>query len=361
MQKTSIFVDCHVFDGNLQGTTTYLKGLYQELIKDKNKIFFLAAHNIEKLQSVFGIHENVFYLNYSSKNKLFRLFFDIPKLISQNKIDYAHFQYVVPPIKKCKYIVTIHDILFLDFPQYFPLFYRIKNRFLFKYSANKSDVVLSVSEYSKDRIEKHFNISDVKIIPNAVDSEYFKQYNKEKEAQIVKNKFNLDDYFLFVSRWEPRKNHHTLLKTFVENGYYKKYKLVFVGDDAIQNKIYNDYCNLLENEIKEQVVRLKKVEFLDLIHLVRASSLSVYPSFAEGFGIPPLESIASSIPTICSNTTAMSDFDFIGDCLFDPSSSTDLNLKIIKALQDNLIAEKRNHVDLKYKWDLSAKFFNEIL
>ncbi len=361
MKTENFFVDCHLFDGNLQGTTTYLKGLYQELIKDKSKNFFLAAHNIQKLQTVFGMHENVFYLRYSSKNKLFRLLFDIPKLITQNKIDYAHFQYVVPPIKKCKYIVTIHDILFLDFPQYFPLFYRIKNRFLFNYSANKSDVVLTVSEYSKDRIEKHFNISDVKIIPNAVDSEYFKQYNKEKEAQIVKNKFNLDDYFLFVSRWEPRKNHHTLLKTFVENGYYKKYKLVFVGDDAIENKIYNDYYNLLENEIKEQVVRLKKVEFLDLIHLVRASSLSVYPSFAEGFGIPPLESIASSIPTICSNTTAMSDFNFIGDCLFDPSSSTDLNLKIIKALQDNLIVEKRNHVDLKYKWDLSAKFFNEIL
>jgi glycosyltransferase involved in cell wall biosynthesis len=321
----------------------------------------MAAHNIERLQSVFGIHENVFYLKYTSNNKLFRLLFDIPKLITQNKIDYAHFQYVIPPIKRCKFIVTIHDILFLDFPEYFPRFYRIKNTFLFKYSANKSDVVLTVSQYSKERIEKHFNISNVKIIPNAVDLEYFKQYNKENEAQIVKNKFNLEKYFLFVSRWEPRKNHNTLLKTFIENGYYKKYKLVFVGDDAIENKVYNDYINLQGNEIKEQVVRLKKVEFDDLVHLVRASSLSVYPSFAEGFGIPPLESIASKIPTVCSNTTAMSDFDFIGDCLFDPYSSTDLNLKIIKALQDNLISEKWNYVDLKYKWNLSAQIFNKIL
>ena len=361
MITKKIFVDCHIFDGNPQGTTTYLKGLYKELIKDESIFFFLAANNIEKLQAIFGIHENVFYLKYTSKNKFYRLLFDIPKLITQNKIDYAHFQYVVPPIKKCKYIVTIHDILFLDFPQYFPLFYRIKNHFLFKYSAQKSDIVLTVSQYSKEKIEKYFNIFDVKIIPNAVDSEYFEKYSKENEVQIVKNKFNLENYFLFVSRWEPRKNHHTLLKIFVENKYYKKYKLVLIGDNAIENKAYNDYYNLLENEIKEQIVRLKKIGFQDLVHLVRASSLSVYPSFAEGFGIPPLESIASGIPTVCSNTTAMSDFDFIGDCLFNPDSATDLNLKINKALEDSLIEEKRNQVDLKYKWDLSAKIFKGIL
>jgi len=361
MKTVNLFVDCHVFDGNLQGTTTYLKGLYHELIKDKSKNFFLAAHNIENLQSIFGIYENVIYLQYSSKNKLFRLLFDIPKLITQNKIDYAHFQYVVPPIKRCKYIVTIHDVLFLDFPQYFPLFYRLKNKFFFKYSTNKSDIVFTVSQYSKEKIEKHFCVSNVKIIPNAVDSEYFKQYNKENEVQIVKNKFNFENYFLFVSRWEPRKNHLTLLKTFVENEYYKEYKLVFVGDDAIETKSYNIYYNLLENEVKEQIVRLKKIGFNDLVHLVRASSLSVYPSFAEGFGIPPLESIASSIPTVCSNTTAMSDFKFISNCLFDPASSEDLNLKIIEALQDNLIEEKRNQVHLKYKWDLSAQIFKKLL
>ena len=70
MKTENFFVDCHLFDGNLQGTTTYLKGLYQELIKDKSKNFFLAAHNIQKLQTVFGMHENVFYLRYSSKNNM---------------------------------------------------------------------------------------------------------------------------------------------------------------------------------------------------------------------------------------------------------------------------------------------------
>jgi glycosyltransferase involved in cell wall biosynthesis len=361
MKKVNFFVDCHVFDGNLQGTTTYLKGLYQELINDKSKNFFLAAHSIDNLQSIFGTHENVIFLKYASKNKIFRLLYDIPKLITKHKIDYAHFQYVVPPIKKCQYIVTIHDVLFLDYPQYFPLLYRIKNRFLFKKSAKKSDLVLTVSQYSKDKIEEHFNVSNVKIIPNAVDPEYFKQYNKETEVQIVKRKYNLENYFLFVSRWEPRKNHHSLLKTFVENEHYKKYKIVFVGDDAIENKAYNSYYQFLENDIKEKVVRLKNVEFQDLVHLIRAARLSIYPSLAEGFGIPPLESIACGIPTVCSNTTAMSDFDFIGDCLFDPLNTNDLNLKINNALNDNLLEEKKHQVEKKYNWNSSANFFKKLL
>ena len=360
MKTANFFVDCHVFDGNLQGTTTYLKGLYRELIKDKNNNFFLAAHDIDNLKLVFGLHENVIYIKYSFKNKFYRLLIDIPMLIQQNKIDYAHFQYIVSPIKKCKYIVTIHDVLFLDFPFYFPLLYRIKNKFLFKYSAKKSEYVLTVSEYSKEKIEKHFNISNVKIIPNAIDSVFFEKFEKKEEIQIVKTKFNLENYFLFVSRWEPRKNHHNLLKTYVENEYFKKYKLVFVGDDAINSKAYNEYYHSLDDEIKANIIRLRKINYSDLIHLVRAASLSVYPSFAEGFGIPPLESIASCVPTVCSNTTAMSNFDFIGDCLFDPSSPIDMNVKIQTALSDNFIKEKQKQVNLNYNWKLSASFFKEI-
>ena len=49
-KKSNFFVDCHVFDGTLQGTTSYIKGLYQELIKDKSKVFFLAAFDVQNLQ-----------------------------------------------------------------------------------------------------------------------------------------------------------------------------------------------------------------------------------------------------------------------------------------------------------------------
>lgn len=353
-----IFVDCHVFDGNLQGTTTYLKGLYTELIKDKSKTFYLASSNPENLKSIFKIHENVIYLSYSNKNKFFRLLFDIPKMIKQNAIDFAHFQYIVPPIKKCKYIVTVHDVLFLDYPEYFPLWYRLKNKLLFQLSAKFSEVVLTVSEYSKTQIQKNFNVDKITVTPNAVDPAFYQTYNKDEIKALVKEKFGIENYFLFVSRWEPRKNHHTLLKAFVENQFYKNYQLVFVGNHALENPMYVAYYNTLNDSIKERIILLNNIDFPNLLQITRAASIAIYPSIAEGFGIPPLEAIASEIPSICSNTSAMSDFYFMDKNLFDPNDVNDLANKITIGLHETNLSQKKQIVLQKYNWESSAKEFN---
>lgn len=356
-----MLVDCHVFDGKGQGTTTYLKGIYSELVQDENILFYLISFNPDILKSIFGHRENVIYLKYPSKNKFKRLLFDIPSIIKKHAIDFAHFQYISPPIKTCKYIVTIHDVLFLDYPKFFPLAYRIKNKILFYFSAKKADYVLTVSDYSKERIKYHFNIQDVQVSPNAVDSAYFETYNKKEIQKIVFEKYSIKNYFLFVSRREPRKNHLNLLKSFVINGYFKKYQLVFIGTKDIQDPAFEKYFYDLSTEIKATVVFLEKVTFEELLYLTRAASISVYPSFAEGFGIPPLESIAANIPTICSNKTAMSEFDFLKYYLFDPNSIDDISLKIDFALsrfsvEEEIIAQVKS----KYSWIISAKVLSNI-
>ncbi len=118
-KRLKIFIDCHIFDDGFQGTTTYLKGMYGVLIKDKTKQFYLAAVDVERLKTIFGTAENVHYVRYKSHGKFYRLLIDIPGIIKRNEIDYAHFQYITPPFKYCKYINTIHDLLFLDYPHYF--------------------------------------------------------------------------------------------------------------------------------------------------------------------------------------------------------------------------------------------------
>jgi glycosyltransferase involved in cell wall biosynthesis len=352
-----LFVDCHVFDGNFQGTTTYIKGLYTELLKDKRIHFFFGASNIEAIKQIFGTHDNLTYVSYSSRNKFYRLLFDIPRIIKKNQIDYAHFQYVVPPIKNCKFIVTIHDVLFLDFPEYFPFSYRLKNYFLFKQSAQKSDIVLTVSDYSKIRIQHHFKLKKVSVTANAVDLTYFESYNKEQVQQEIKSKFNVADYFLYVSRWEPRKNHHTLLKVFVENKHFKKHKLVFVGNKAIENKEYDAYYDLLPKEIKEHVFVFNEVNFKDLVTFVRGADLAIYPSIGEGFGIPPLESLAAGIPTVCSNTTAMSDFFFLNTLQFDPLNETKMNTAIVEGLTDPDVQKRSGQMQAKYNWQNTKSDF----
>lgn len=357
-KKTNIFVDCHVFDKEFQGTQTYIKGLYLELLKNKQLKLFLAAHDVANLATVFGTHDNVTYVKYSSKNAVLRLLILIPYLIKKYKIDYAHFQYRVPPIKFCKYILTIHDVLFQDFPNYFSKINKWQSFLTYKYSAKLSDSIFTVSEYSKNRIETHLHVKNVIVHPNGVQDVFFESYNKELIQKEIEQTYHIKDYILFISRWEPRKNHLLLLKTFVEKELYKKCELVFIGDNKNIHATYLNYYNTLPLEIKQKIKILNNVPFEELLLFIRGAKLSVYPSSAEGFGIPPLETIAAKTPTICANETAMSDFIFLGENLVSLKDETLFQEKICEAInnpeQEDSLFIKATFVKENYNWPIAA-------
>lgn len=361
----NLFVDCHIFDDGYQGSRTYIEGLYKQMIIQEPAInYFLAANDTDRLQKIFGIHSNVIYIKYHLKNKFLRLGWDIPHLIRRYQINYAHFQYIVPLFKCCKEIVTIHDLLFLDFPKYFPLSYRVKNEALFRYSAKRADILLTVSEYSRQSICRHWGISlsDIYITPNAVSVNRFQVSASEAEEVLVK--YGLQDYLLYVGRFEPRKNHILLLKAFVELELWKrKFKLVFIGRHDIVCKEYEEYYQNLPQGIKECVLQLIVGE-RELEILYKHCKLFVFPSLAEGFGIPPLEAVAYEVDTLCSNQTAMEEFTFFGDRFFNPNDLEELKAKISYSLNHGnpeRLTEDAKVVQEKYNWQIIAHNLIQIL
>jgi len=361
---TSIFVDCHVFDNGFQGTRTYIQGLYSELIAKTDLQFFLVSSNPDNLTTVFGNHSNVTYLKYKYQNKFLRLLIDIPQIIKKNKIDFAHFQYTVSPFKRCKYIVTTHDILFIDFPEYFSFFSKIVNTFLYKQSAKWSEIRLTVSEYSKQKIQQHFGLSNYEITPNAIDEIFFQAYDKELIKAEVEKKVSLKKYIIYVSRWEPRKNHQMVLKAFLDLKLYEQYELLFLGNDTLENSQFREIFSKLDSEIKNKIITLKNTDFQTMLLLLRGADASVYPSTAEGFGIPPLESVAAKIPTICSNKTAMSDFSFFKDFYFDPHNQAEFNIKLQRILNENLSSDfetMAEDIKQKYSWKKSAEILYHLI
>lgn len=356
ISKIKILVDAHIFDHSYQGTATYIKGLYTSLVKHNEVEIVLCANDIDNLKTHFPDPKFKF-LKLKTHSKFKRLAIEYPQIIRKGDFDFAHFQYIVPLFKNCKIINTIHDLLFLEYPQYFPWSYRFTKGFLFKYSAKKSDIILTVSEYSKKSLIKHFNLKgkDVIVTPNAVTTltiDTTKSINKE-------------NYILYVSRFEPRKNHIALLQAYLNLKLYRQgYSLVFIGSkkEKIEEEAFNNLISLIPTEIKQFVFFYEKLNADELNNYYLQSAAFVFPSLAEGFGIPPLEAAINDCKVLCSNTTAMDDFSFF-KYRFNPSNSIEFESKLDQLLNDNdyPYQEIKENIQRKYNWDVVAEnYFEEL-
>ena len=162
----------------------------------------------------------------------------------------------------------------------------------------------------------------------------------------------------------PRKNHQLILKSFIDLELYDNYQLLFIGDTTSNNQEYFDIYNKLDSKIKNKIIRMDKTDFKTMLLLLRGASASVYPSFAEGFGIPPLEAIASGIPTICSNQTAMLDFTFLKKFEFDPNNEIEFNEKLKSILDTDFtqeFSEISNQIKENYSWEKSAEIVKKLI
>lgn len=372
MQNTGaikLFADAHVFDGKYQGSRTFLKEIYSQLAGKENLQLYLGAYDTDALKQHFPETKNIHFVSYSSRRAIKRWLFDIPSIIKKYGIHYAHFQYIAPPCKNCRSIVTTHDLLFKEFPKEFSFMYRLSRNFLFKQSARKAAILTTVSDYSKRSIQKYFNIPapEIHLIPNGVSNLFFAAYDKEQAIQYIQQKFGVTKFILLVSRQESRKNHILLLQAFTELKLYEQgYQLVFIGwHENSNNAAYQRMMNSIPAHCSRAVLQLQQVDDADLLQFYRAAAVFVYPSKAEGFGIPPLEAAAVKTPVLCSNTSAMSDFTFFGAYHFDPANYTIFKTKLavlLNTVPDTAILEQlAASIQQQYNWKRSADMLYQLI
>lgn len=363
--RTRIFVDAHVFDNEFQGSRTFIKEIYLIMANEIDVEIYFAANDVENLKKEFKSikdKDNIHFIAFKSKNKFKRLFLEIPSLIKKHKIDYAHFQYVIPPFIACKYIVTIHDVLFLDFPTEFSFMYRFSKKILFKYAAKRSQIITTVSDYSKQAIANHFNIDEnrITITPNGVSERYFSKLSKEISSDFIRKNYHIDSFLLYVSRFESRKNQFAALKVFIELKLYEKgYHLVLLGHKSSSVLEFDMLLQEQSDAVKASVFISDEVNDQDIIHFYNAAKLFLYPSRAEGFGIPPLEAGAMNTPVICSNTTAMKEYSFFGDNHIDTNDltlfKTTVEMNLLKEKSESELNSITETIRENYTWDCTAQ------
>jgi glycosyltransferase involved in cell wall biosynthesis len=246
--------------------------------------------------------------------------------------------------------------------------YRVKRNFIFQRSIKRAAIKTTVSAYSRDRIHYHFNIpkDQVHILSNGVSNDFNNQDTKEDARAFISKKYGVSNYILYVSRVEPRKNHDFLLREFLAMKLYlQDISLVFIGKRSINVVQLDETIHQLTIEQRNHFFHFEQVIPTDLEAFYQACRFFVYPSMAEGFGIPPLEAAACNAPVLCSNATAMHDFNFFAPYIFDPGNKKEFHEKMRSMIEspptEDHLKKIAADVRARYAWQKSSERFYSLL
>lgn len=200
--------------------------------------------------------------------------------------------------KGCKYIVTVHDLIFIHTPQYYHWIDRQIYNFKFRRACRCADRVIAVSEYTKQEIMHYYHTPESKIdvVYQGCDP-VFSQEIEEGKLQEVKARYQLPDKFvLYVGSIEERKNLMLVAKAMAELNRRAAIHVVAVGR-------HTAYVDQIQDFLKAQGIDhlfhfYHQVPYADLPSFYKWASVFAYPSRIEGFGIPLLEAISSGVPAI---------------------------------------------------------------
>jgi glycosyltransferase involved in cell wall biosynthesis len=150
-----------------------------------------------------------------------------------------------------------------------------------------------------------------------------------------------------------------LIRAFRDLQLHQDYHLVFIGQESLSSPQLDFVLNELPEEVKERIHWLENISPGHLLHFYNAARLFVFPSKAEGFGIPPLEAAALKTPVLCSGTTAMHDFEFFGEDLFDPLNEREFRNKLQARLTNPPIPDRLSAISRtiaeRYSWKTAAE------
>ncbi|MFA6271988.1 MAG: glycosyltransferase family 1 protein [Patescibacteria group bacterium] len=357
-----IGIDARFYGPTRTGPGRYTQKLvdYLQEIDDKNEyVIFLRKDNWDEFQPKNSRFKKVMadYRWYSLSEQLC-----MPWKIRQEKVDLMHFPHFnIPIFYGGKFVVTIHDLIITHFPtrratKLGPVLYKAKQtgyRIVIWMAAKRAKRIITVSQFSKQEIVKHFKVKDEKVVVTYEACDAPRQ--GEGNFSEIAERYNITKPFLlYVGNTYPHKNLERLVIAFKKLREEEKVdvQLVLVGK--------RDYFSeRLESSVKEQgiannVIFTGFIKDSELPLFYRSAMLYVFPSSIEGFGLPPLEAMSYDLPVLSSNAPCMP--EILGDAAkyFHPDEISDIvqvlkEAILNKQLQEDLRAKGREHIK-QYSW-----------
>ena len=261
----------------------------------------------------------------------------------KGKIDLFHStDHFIPLIKSVPHVATLMDVIPISNPEWMPHRFRRTKNAVWKQSTQWPDHIITISEYSKSQLVEYLGLRSEHISVSylGVDRRYYERLDRETIQACLTRHGLSEQFFLFVGTLQPRKNlgklvsAHLMLPTEVR----RAFPLVIVGREGWGDINWNTLLG------REHVHWLQHVSDVEKRALMQAGTAMVFPSLAEGFGLPVIEAFASELPVIASNTTAIPEVADDAALLVDPED--------VGMMSDAMMALA---LDQSYRQDLKQK------
>lgn len=271
-----------------------------------------------------------------------------------NKIDVFHFTNPLNFIKgPYKSIVTIHDLSILHNENWVQKVSADSFGEIIKNILIQADKIITDAQFTKNDVVEFFNVDAEKINPIHLAAGDI--FHPDLDEKYLKEKFNLENYILYMGELHPRKNIIGLLKAYgkLDIKLREDYNLVLAGvskNKNFSNKLAKTIKNL---DIKKQIKQLGFITDNDLPKLYSGAKFLAYPSLFEGFGLPVLESLSCGVPVITSNSSTLPEVAGNAGILIDPK-----NIGQIKSAMEKLLLDEQFYQDLKNRCPEQASKFS---
>jgi glycosyltransferase involved in cell wall biosynthesis len=369
-----IGIDARVLmDKYYSGVSEYTFCLVRELLaQDKTNeyvLFYNSAKNIKSRVQRFD-QVNVSYKAYRFPNKLFN--YGWQKILSWPKLDkvmgvdifFAPHINFISLARPQKSILTIHDLSYWRYPEYFSARKNFWHRAVgVKKLINSFSWIVAVSQNTKQDIkELSGRKRNIKIIYSGLSPEFKKLPADDSRLSVVQQQYKLPKKFiLFLANLEPRKNVCGLIKAYEilrqQFSQLAEYKLVIAGAWGWRAEPIKKVSQ--EAKYKDDILFLGYVRPKDKTALYNLASLFVYPSFYEGFGFPPLEAAACGVPVVTSSVSSLPEVVGSSALLINPFKPQEIAQAMAQILLNPSLADKLRLAGLKqaqkFSWPEAAR------
>ena len=350
------------------GIGTYVRNVLRYLGRiDRENEYVLLCRPADA-DAVRGYGDNFRAWPLSAGNYSISEQYRLPLALKRMGADVFHApHYVLPPVMPCPSVVTIHDCIHLMFPEYLP------NRFAHAYArtfmtlaARRSSKVLTVSEASKRDILRFFHIpsSKVEVVYNAIDDRFDREPEVD-DVMRVRERYQLNDPFvLYAGNIKPHKNVDRVIEAFarVRRHGFERLRLLIIGDEISKNPQLRRAVH--RHQMHQHVRFLGFVPDATLAVLYRLADVFVFPSLYEGFGLPPLEAMASGTPVVTSNVSSLP--EVVGDAalLVDPRDAEAIAGAVVRILSDETLRRSLAQKGLarahEFSWERSVRRIRDV-